>query len=637
MAGGQSPFGDKPVAAAPSASPFGDKPTVSSGAVAPTTEMPPAPANVPGPRGYLTDPAEDEKAFKEALQQRELTGQSAFGDTLDELTQGATFGLTRPLAGAISAISGDGYEYGKAVDKYRQDLRRENLGSAGGPISFIGGMLSPGSAAKSVGKIALESAVGSAVQGRAESVQGEERTIADDLATAGIGAGIGAGVGKLGQIAKPASEIDTIGSGQKPEEILAATRQGLGIGAPGKETSGMNLRDAIVSDQDRLYRSGQKQIADSLAGDAMIGGKSFVPIKKEVDFAYPEIREAQGKAPIMISSKATPAAFQIKKMFNAIPGDKPLSLSGYDAWRRQAKEVVKNAANPTDKAAAIDFLEAVDVSVGNAFKSNKTSGGDPALYDAYVAGRDAVGLALKAKGHKKIAELIDDQSIPGSVIADELLNIGTKAGKKNAASAAARIRDTLGEDSASMQSLRNGVLDLMLSGDGSETSVKKLVSTIEDNREMLGEIFTPEQLDALNKLPVELTNATAAGAKSSPVVASLFSKLLNDERAGKAIAEFMSKNKAPLGAMAAGMPSGVPTAAAAWLGAKAIAKATSYRPVRSGISLAIDATGKPLTREIATTMGPYAGDDITDRINIATKTDEELMREYQQQQLMGGN
>jgi hypothetical protein len=229
-----------------------------------------------------------------------------------------------------------------------------------------------------------------------------------------------------------------------------------------------------------------------------------------------------------------------------------------------------------------------------------TAVGDATALPRYKEGRAKFEAAAKLADTRGLKAILKDDSIPGMAIADSLLNIGTPSKSKNPAKIASVLVETLGEGSDALAKTRAGVLARMLNGVGDDpTAQTKLLTMLEENEQMIGDLFTPDQVSEIAKIRVALQStkgarkSDAAYEKNASLISAITSKLNSPmKRAGVA-------------AVGAGVLGGHPGygmgAAALSLGADALTSAPAKRAMR--------ATGRalgPAVEGTAQAVGRYA-------------------------------
>lgn len=96
---------------------------------------PEAPPRPPGQEGkHLKDPERDQQALLEAQRLNKVMGDGP----MERFKRSASLGLSGPIQGAVSAVKGDGYQYGRAVDAHRGDLLAEGSGPMGTAADVLG-------------------------------------------------------------------------------------------------------------------------------------------------------------------------------------------------------------------------------------------------------------------------------------------------------------------------------------------------------------------------------------------------------------------------------------------------------------------------------------------------------------------
>lgn len=140
--------------------------------------------------GYLVDPAEDEKAYLEAQRMYESRAQFPGSQVAERFADPFGFNLTRPMTGAaywlrgkgipVPGFQGEGYEFGKAVDRYYDDMVRAGAGSTASAIAETAGTLtSPSPVGKIIkGKGAVQT--GARILGEGAIAAGEQQALSTE-------------------------------------------------------------------------------------------------------------------------------------------------------------------------------------------------------------------------------------------------------------------------------------------------------------------------------------------------------------------------------------------------------------------------------------------------------------------------
>lgn len=552
---------------------------------------------VTGETGKLSDPRQDQEAWirakeLDAMKQRtSLTG--GFGEGMDAMTEGFLMNLDRPLAGVISALSGNGYDMGKAVDAYADDFRAERLGGVGSALGVVGSVLSPSPAGKQ--KLLIEALQGGAqagLEGQNLATEGDNRNIGDIAKDVAIGTGVTGALSGLGRAIKPAELIDTP---KAQRELNSAIQKSLaGQGVPRVEESGTALRDALLKEQGALKTAGKEAMKKGVAGDFAVmddAGSSFM---NEIDKAYGTISDA----PIAITAEGTPAAsaFRDQIALEAGKGDN-MSLAQIDELRVKARGLRTATANATDKKALDNLEKSLDKMVDTKVQSGAFVG-DEAYNKAYREGRAKYEQAMKISDLPKVKQILKDGTIPGAAIADSLLSINTSTKSKAPAKLAAVLTETLGEGSESLDAVRKGVLATMFEGTTTDPAAQaKLLKTLERNENLIGELFTPDQVSELASIRVDLTNAQTAADKAA-AAARVEGRIKSFLTQAANTAGRVMKNPAGTGATT-GMVTGSATAGMSVAGALATMNVLASRPIRSFVSKGTEVGSKAAGRAAA--------------------------------------
>jgi hypothetical protein len=549
-----------------------------------------------GETGRLSDPLEDRGAWLEAQRRDEAASKlrlsGRFGEGMDAMVEGITMEADRPLAGIISALRGEGYDRGKAVDAYQDDLRDERLGAAGTAAGLAGSVLSPSPASKQKLLVeALQGGVQAGIEGQNLATEGDQRNIGDVAKDVAIGSGVTGALGSLARVIKPGELIDASKTQEGLNRAIQEAVSGQKIDRV--ETAGLALREALLKEQGALKKSGKDAMRKAVAGDFAVldDARSFT---SDLDRVYGSVRDA----PIPITSAGTPAAAALKDQIalEAGKGD-TMTLEQIDALRVKSRGLKTIAANATDKAALADLTTALDRMVDEKVATGKFQG-DPAFRQAYMDGRAKYESAMKIADLPKLRRILKDETVPGAAIADSLLSINTSAKSASPAKMAAVIAEELGEGSESIAAVRQGVLATMFEGASTEpASQAKLLKTLERNETLIGELFTPDQVSELASIRADLTNAASAkdgNAARSAVEKRIFSLLTNAVGfAGEAM-----RNPGKAGAVTA-VASGSGAAGLTVGGALAALNFASQRPVRSLVGGTLEAGSKTGGRQAA--------------------------------------
>ena len=550
---------------------------------------------VTGETGLLSDPRLDQQAWIKAKAQdalaRELSLTGGFGEGLDKMAEGIIMNADRPLSGVISAIKGDGYDFGKAVNAYGDQMRDERLGGVGTALGLAGSVLTPSPAGKQKLLIeALQGGVQSGIEGENLSTEGQNRTMGDRLTDVAVGAGVTGALGGLGRAIRPAELIDTPKAQQTLNKAIQETLAGQGVTRV--EDSGTALRDALLREQGALKKEGKDAMRRGVAGDFAVTDNPGSSFMKEVDQAYSTI----GDAPIPITPQGTPAAsaFRDQIALEAGKGDS-MTMAQLDALRVKARGLKSTVANKTDETALNNLEKSIDKMVDAKVASGEYVGSED-YRKAYQEGRSKYEKAMKISDLPKVRQILKDETIPGAAIADSLLSINTSSKSKAPAKLAAVITETLGEGSESLDAVRKGVLSTMFEGaDVSPEAQARVLKTLERNENLIGELFTPDQVSELASIRADLTNAASAKDSASARAAAekRIGRFLTTivEEGGKLTA---SPGKAGAVAAVASGSGATGLGVAGILGAMKIA---ASRPVRSGLSTVAEAGAKTAGRQ----------------------------------------
>lgn len=547
-----------------------------------------------GETGALSDPLRDRAAWRQGQKIDEINRgrlMGGFGDAMDALTEGIGMNVDRPISGLVSAISGDGYDYGKAVDLYADEARDARLGAAGTVAELVGSVLSPSPANKQ--RLIIEALQGGAqagIEGENLSTEGQNRSMVDRAVDVGIGTGVTGALSGLGRAIKPGEIIDTP---KVQGEINEAIRKALlGQGVDRVEPAGLALRDALAREQGALKDAGKDAMKNAVKGDFAVVPTASDSVMNSIDNAYNSISDA----PIPITPQGTPAAAAFKDQITMeVNKGNDLTLGQIDALRVKARGLKTSAANATDKKAITDLEKSLDKMIDDKVASGEFLG-SPDYNKAYREGRAKYEAALKISDVPKVKQILRDETIPGAAIADSLLSINTSSKSKSPAKLAAVITETLGEGSESLDAVRKGVLATMFEGaEATPEAQTRLLKTLERNETLIGELFTPDQVSELASIRVDLSNAAnakdkvAAGKAAEKRIQSFLSTLT--QGLAKATA---SPGKA--GAVTT-VASGSVSAGMSVAGLLGGLKVAASRPVRAATAAAAETFAKPMGRD----------------------------------------
>ena len=169
-----NPFGDEqqPAQAPPGVNPFGDAPDQSQGANSFGDAPAPTAGQTSGPKGYLSDPEEDQRAYEAARERYERAAPSDLKAALLRGAGSASFNIDRPTNAIIGVLAGEGgFQFGKAKDRYFDDMVAEQAGPLGDLANVGGAMIGPGKFGMA-GRMAY-GALGSMFEGENLATEGE--------------------------------------------------------------------------------------------------------------------------------------------------------------------------------------------------------------------------------------------------------------------------------------------------------------------------------------------------------------------------------------------------------------------------------------------------------------------------------
>lgn len=551
---------------------------------------PPSPKKSSGPQGYLDDPELDRKAFQ-AAQDKDKQSPADWDDLMSSRI---LYGADRPIQGAISYMKGDGYDYGKAVDKYYDDIAEDRSGGYGKAAEVAGSLLAPGPGGKlSVAKLALTSGLGALGEGQADSVEGDHRSLKDGAVDFGVGGAFGGLIGGLGKgiswLRGDPEDIAKAGKNKTITQAVDKARTDVGAEGASKEAIGNQFRDTFKAERDAAYEVGREKLVKSTEGDLAATDNAAGRLQYFSRTEYPNVRRGIGKQPIPISPEGTPAAakFQaaIDEVGNAAADN--LSLKDLDQLRVKGQGLRATAQTAADRAAVDDLNKTLDGFIDKSIDEGKFVG-DASWKDVYREGRAKIESVLSLGDNKALGQVLDDSSIPGSAIADTLMTLhGSKTQLKSGAKAIDSIIDVLGDDSESLNKIRAGVLSTLLS-DGDPTKVyDNLSKFLPHNQELMGKLFTPDQMSVLAHLTASLENVTVPGSTA----ASEAAKGLVQKGVEGLIKQAISP--AGMAGMAAGGLAHPAAGIATYAGLK-ILKSMAAKPVRALAGKAVGAVGNAL-------------------------------------------
>lgn len=584
-----------------------------------------------GAKGYLSDPEADQKAYEEAKKRFEVM-KPGLGSRFQDA---ATLNIGRPMQGLASALRGDGYEYGKAVDKYFDEMRdAQNPGMLGTATDIAGSIATPvpikgGGVRAAIG----ESAAAAAIEDRAKSVETDERGLMDDATSAVIGGTIGGAMQGLGGAIMPKRPAQVVSEkdlkNAEFDEVLGAARKDLGASGS-REGAGNKFQETLRREQGELYESGADAMRRATESGTEFTNRPGARLQYFTRMDYGKNRAADGGQAIPISPEGTPAAHAFQQSIDEFATKSPdkLTLADIDKLRVKARGLRSNAANKTDRSALDDLEQSLDNFVAQSVSTGQLAG-DPAdseaFIKAYQSGRGKVREALSIGDSAKLKKILNDDTLPGTVVADELMNVGTKSGKANAAKSAKTIRQALGEESESLAALRSGLIVDIFSGDDPAKIQKRAMKFINENPEMISELFTEDQSQKLFEIARAIENIEVKGLadlSKNQGTRDIFGELVTSIAGNNKLSRFLAANKgatrgAAAGSLVAGS-GGAMTGAAAGLASDLALKMFSYRPVRAAIGGTITAARNPLAQSVSE-LSPYVSDEVMEM---------EAIREY---------
>ena len=573
-----------------------------------------------GPKGYLDDPELDRRAYEAA----EAKDKESPADWDDLMSSRILYGADRPIQGAVSWMKGDGYDFGKAVDKYYDDRAKERSGGTGDAAELAGSLLAPGPGGKlSIAKLALTSGLGGLAEGQADSVEGDKRSLEDGAVDFGVSGVLGGLIGSLGRgvswMRGDPDDIAKAGKGKTITQAVDKAKTDLGLQGASKERIGNEFKDTFKAERDAAYDLGRDKIAKAVGSDLAMTENATGRLQYFSRTEYPNVRRDIGKQTIPISAEGTPAAAKFQSLIDEVgnAGGDNLTLKDIDALRVKGRGLRATAVNQTDMAAIDDLNKTLDGFIDKSIDEGKFVG-DAAWKDTYREGRAKVESVLKLNDNAKLKEVLEESSIPGSSIADSLMTLhGSPATRKAGAKAVDNIIEALGDDAESLNKVRAGVLTTLLSNGDPETVYKNLSTFLPENQELMGKLFTPDQMGVLAHLTASLENVTVPGSTAASEAAKGIVQ--------KGVETLVKQAFTPAGAagIVAGGLAHPATGIGMYAGLKML-KGAASKPVRAVAGKAVDATGKvlestPVASGIARTvtrekpLDPYVPDDVLKR------------------------
>ena len=157
-------------------------------------------------KGYLEDPEQDQAAYDKARQMADFVKPGA----MERFKRAGIMGLSGPMQGLYSALTGEGYEFGTAVDRYYGDIVAENSGEMGDLAEAAGSVLTPvgpaGKMARGVRGAAEAAGVGAGLSALNTGTD-PEASMGDVGRSALIGGLLSGGASTLGRYASPSTPL----------------------------------------------------------------------------------------------------------------------------------------------------------------------------------------------------------------------------------------------------------------------------------------------------------------------------------------------------------------------------------------------------------------------------------------------
>lgn len=555
-------------------------------------EVPTTPTTSSGPKGYLDDPKLDAEAYEEGTRLAKMQHSGAGELFISKWSYGAD----RVGRGIGAMLQDKPYAYGKAVDKYMDDIAAENSGGLGKAAEIAGTLLSPGIGGKArILKLAAQGAIGSALQGQNESVEGDHRdALIDNLTDAGIGGIIGGALGALGKgigtFFGRRGDISKEGRGKTVTEAVERAKTNLGVKST-PEAAANEFSPALTKERDSLYEAGRQKMASGTEGDFVANDDAAGRLQYFSRTEYPTVRAKAGKQAIPISEAGTPSAYKFQTLIDSV-GDArkdTLTLKDLDDLRIQGRGLRSAAVNATDKSAVDDLNATLDGFIDKSIDEGKFVG-TPDFVKMYRDGRSMIGQALKLEDSAGLKNVLNDRTIPGSAIADEIMTLsGNKNQRKSVSKAVDLISEALGDNSESMDKIRAGILSTLLKDDDPAKVFSNLNNFLPNNQELMGKIFTPEQMGELAKLTAALQNVSVPASSKVTGIAKDTSKSLVDKTANFFVKQMMSP-RGVASAMTGGLAS--PAAGAGVFAGITALKLMSSKPVRAVADKATQLVGE---------------------------------------------
>lgn len=612
--------------------------TTSTPFVAPESDETITPAPQTSVKGALS-PEDDERARKMAADLAamfEPADGTLFRDSL-------SFGLMQKMSGLMGPLQGESREFGEAMYQYYIDEARKNA-AAPTASSIAGAVVAPGGPVKSgikgVRNAAIEGGIGSGVE-EANRQLPSEANIEDVVEAGTIGTAVSAGVAGVGEsLAAGARQVDLPEAGLTQEalrgktinEAADAARRDLGVSGEVPAQVGNQFAEEARRTSSELMEGGKSKMREATEGDLVFNPgqearhvtnpdgttvrvRDFKPgrqMQQAVsDQNYARIRNETGRQAIPITPQGTPAAHNLREtVINEYGNLEELSLKQWDQLRTRIRGLKNTAANETDRAAVEDLEEALEGTIQD-MVTKGTLTGDAANWSLYNQGRKEVAKAFNLQEGRALREVLKDESVPGSAIADQFFRLDSPPKRKKAARMVADLAGNLGEDSEALTILRAGMLSKMFESNDPKTILRN-VKVFTDDPELIGKLFDPKTADKLTELAVSLENLKVPDVSTrqgrdvvGPIINDLAQTFLGQNKLGRAVGGVGRAAARPSTGLsiATGAATGSPMAAAGVFAATEALTSLAKKPVRVGIANAAQTVAPAAGRETTQSEG----------------------------------
>jgi hypothetical protein len=617
-----------------------------------TTEGPTTPQITEGPQQTRTPtmsgphrpdsyPPEKDRAARERAAQLFEMHPAGSGTLFQNAVTLGTGGVASGLGNMIFGEEGtDDYEFGRRVHQYYLELAREGAVGGGMPAEIAGSILTPSpfkGGATTVPRAMGEAATYSGVEAATREPT-SDFSLGNVGTSAAIGTGVAGGMAAAGRAIRNPDEIENVGRGEQIGQVTERAREATGTQNLTSERAGHDFQEALKTEVQSRYDLGRADMKQATSSDFRFTDNPSGRLQYAARVGYDDVRAGRGEQPIPISPEGTPAAHAFRNAIDelAAKGPDEISLKTIDQLRVKARGLRTRAANATDQSALDDLVTTVDRFVNDSVARGEFIG-HRAYVDIYNRGRELVHEALSVGNNRKLKQILDDETIPGAAIADEVMNLATRSGSKTAARASADMIRNLGEDSDAVAKFRMGMIANLLDGNDSGAVYRKLTRFMDRNPELMDSLFSQDQRHALAELHVALGNITPptgaaagqSGWQTAGKVADRSRRLLNS------VLYSTGMKGAGIAGAAAGA-STYPMAAVAVGGAYGAFRILASAPARAVLSPTLQATAVGVGRQAAQSE---TGHNIAGSIGQTVQPyipDEEMLRQFFTQQLMGG-